>query len=270
MRKITDLEELKKIQLDILLKVHAFCEDEGLRYSLDSGTLLGAIRHKGYIPWDDDIDIIMPRPDYRRFLNEFNGYFPELEVYAPELDWNYYAPYANVCDTRTILKEGRNGHRKTELGIKIDIFPVDGAPADYDEYLLVLKKIDRLNLMLQSKRLSLRPFDYSFRTTASVIYHRLISVFRSYSSIQKEISMICQSFTFDDSAYAAKLSYTSTKNRSPRETFEKYECCDFEGHSLKIIQDYDAFLRKMYGDYMKLPPENERVPHHNFEAYWKN
>ena len=116
-----NLGDIQRVSIEILQEIDNFCQKNSIRYSLGYGGLIGAIRHKGCIPWDDDIDIIMPRPDYRRLLNEFNGYFPELEVYAPELDWNYYAPYANVCDTRTILKEGRNGHRKTELGIKIDI-----------------------------------------------------------------------------------------------------------------------------------------------------
>ena len=271
MRIISDLEELKRIQLDILLKVHSFCEEKGIRYSLDSGTLLGAIRHNGYIPWDDDIDIIMPRPDYNRFLKEFNGSIPELEVFAPELDWNYYAPYANVCDNRTVLSEDGNSHRGKEMGIKIDIFPVDGAPSDFKEYEATLNKIDKLNAYLQVKRMPLNAKKInSLRAFLYVIKMKIFSIHKTYATIQKEILKICTKYDFNSSDYAAKLSYTWTKNRCERATFEKYIEADFEGHKLKIVSNYDEYLRKMFGDYMKLPPEEQRVAHHGFVAYWKD
>lgn len=270
MKQITELEELKKIQLDILIKVHEFCQKNNLRYSLDSGTLLGAIRHKGYIPWDDDIDIIMPRPDYLRFLESFNGFTPELKVLAPELDWNFYAPYANVYDTRTILNEGANSHRGIELGIKIDIFPVDGAPSDEDEYIKLLKVINRLNLQMQAKRYIISDSGKSLKLKAYLLYHRVRSVFKSYSQLQKQISFLCSKNSFDNSPFAAKLSYTWTKNRCPRKVFEEFIDCEFEGQRLKIIKEYDLFLKKMYGNYMQLPPEGKRVPHHGFKAYWKD
>lgn len=270
MRRITDIEELKKIQLDILLEVHSFCINKGIRYSLDSGTLIGAIRHKGYIPWDDDIDIIMPRPDYNQFLKEFNGSVSHLEVYAPELDWNYYAPYANVCDKRTILSEGLNGHRGKEMGIKIDIFPVDGTSLEYKEYERSLKRIDKLNAYLYVKRTSFKESNMnSLRAVMYIIKMRLFSLFRTYSSIQKQIAKISTEFDFNESEYAAKLSYTWTKNRCKRTVFENYMNSEFEGHQLMILKGYDEYLRKMYGDYMQLPPEDQRVAHHGFVAYWK-
>ena len=83
-------EELNVIQLDILDDIHQFCVNNNIRYSLAFGSLIGAIRHHGYIPWDDDIDIMMPRPDYDVFINSFNGAYKHLVVAAPELDWNYY------------------------------------------------------------------------------------------------------------------------------------------------------------------------------------
>ena len=99
------------MQVDILAAVDKFCEQNNIRYSLSSGTLIGAIRHNGYIPWDDDIDLMMPRADYDRFISTFNGVVEHLSVMAPELNANYYAPYANVYDNRTHLNEGCNGHR---------------------------------------------------------------------------------------------------------------------------------------------------------------
>ena len=270
MRIITELDELKNIQLDILLKVHSFCQEREIRYSLDSGTLIGAIRHKGYIPWDDDIDIIMPRPDYDRFLRDFNGAVPHLEVYAPELDWDYYAPYANVCDNRTVLSEGANGHRGKNIGIKIDIFPVDGTSSDYSDYEQTLKRIDKLNAFLFVKRTTFKANEKrTLKASLYVLKMKILSMFESYSSIQKKIFKIATEYDFNESEYAAKLSYTWTKNRCKREVFEKFIDCDFEGHRLKILEGYDEYLRKMYGDYRQLPPVEQRVAHHGFTAYWK-
>ena len=129
MKQLT-IKELLQVQLDILRDVDAFCRQNQIDYFLVGGTGIGAVRHGGYIPWDDDIDIGMTRPNYDRFLSSFNGNYSNLELYAPEIDLNYYAPYANVCDNRTLLFEGANGHRKDKIGVKIDIFPFDGVPGD--------------------------------------------------------------------------------------------------------------------------------------------
>ena len=111
MKQLT-IKEILQVQLDILRDVDAFCRQNKIDYFLVGGTGIGAVRHGGYIPWDDDIDIGMTRPNYDRFLSSFNGNYGNLELYAPEIDLNYYAPYANVCDNRTLLFEGANGHRK--------------------------------------------------------------------------------------------------------------------------------------------------------------
>ena len=150
--KTISTEELKRIQLDILLVFHDFCIENGLEYSLFAGTLIGAVRHKGYIPWDDDIDICMTRPNYEKFIHSFNGHFPNYYVAAPELDWNYYAPYANVCDNRTLLLEGKNGHNGQEIGVKIDIFPIDGCTSSLTGYLELCKQSFNWNEIMRLKR----------------------------------------------------------------------------------------------------------------------
>ena len=102
MKKTIIMEELRAIQLDILDKIHAFCTERGIRYSLGGGTLLGAVRHKGYIPWDDDIDIMLPRPDYDRFLKEFEGKYAELNLQYYGNDITCCIPFAKVYDNRTV------------------------------------------------------------------------------------------------------------------------------------------------------------------------
>ena len=128
--KEISIEELKDLQTGIAVMVHDFCQEHGIRYFLGYGSLIGAVRHKGYIPWDEDIDLGMPRPDYERFIHTFPGAYPDLKVFAPELDPGYYAPYANVCLEGTLLVEQNLSHHGREIGVKVDIFPIDGAPSD--------------------------------------------------------------------------------------------------------------------------------------------
>ena len=126
-RRIT-IEELKRVQLEILDMVTQFCDANGIRYWLDSGTLLGAIRHKGYIPWDDDIDLGMLREDYERFVSVFNESNDRYRVLSFEWNPDFGFPFAKVCDTTTVLYEPDERGRK--MAINIDIFPYDRAPDD--------------------------------------------------------------------------------------------------------------------------------------------
>lgn len=269
--KVLNYDELKQLQLDILIKVDKFCKENNIRYSLDSGTLIGAIRHRGYIPWDDDIDIIMPRPDYERFVNNFNGYDRFLYVLAPDLNWNFYAPYANVCDNRTILLEGTNSHRGIEMGVKIDIFPIDGVPDREDLYLESLHKIQRLNLVLYYKRVDLLKWKKSTaRYNLTMLRRKIRYILIPYKFLQKKIHKIATRVPFEKSRFAANITFAQTVNRLDTNAFRKYISSDFECHRFSILEKYDEWLRKMYGDYMQLPPEEERVPHHGFTAYWKD
>ena len=130
MKEMT-LQEVQNVSLEILKDVHAFCESHNIRYSLAYGTLIGAIRHKGFIPWDDDVDIIIPRPDFERFCQEFQsakGY----KLYRPGDPENFMV-FARVCDNeRTLVKTNRPWSTE-RTGIWIDIFPFEGLPNDENE-----------------------------------------------------------------------------------------------------------------------------------------
>ena len=127
MKKITDIHELRQIQMGILDEVHQYSEAHGLRYFLSSGTLIGAVRHKGYIPWDDDIDVYMPRKDYERFLREFKGN-EQYKLLNPAKEPHYYYTFAKVIDLRTRMVEDET--EGFEIGVYMDIFPVDYVPDD--------------------------------------------------------------------------------------------------------------------------------------------
>lgn len=270
--KEIELEEIKNIQVDILVKVHEFCQQKGIRYYMGYGTLLGAVRHKGYIPWDDDIDIGMPRPDYDRFISTFNGNYKELSVIAPELDWSFTAPYANVYDNRTILNEGM---RRTELGIgiKIDVFPIDGVPDDYNDYVYLRKNLHKLLEIIGYKQYGFKGFLELIRRPKSFIAVSWLMfpyVFTSVSTIQRKIRKMATQFDFSSSQYVDKITFQNKPlTRLPRAVYEEFVDMEFEGHVLKGLRNYDAHLKAIYGDYMQLPPIEQRVQHHGFKAFWK-
>jgi len=268
MREIA-LEEIKQIQLDILHNIDIFCTTNNLRYSLAYGSLIGVIRHKGYIPWDDDIDIMMPREDYNKFISSFNGYFPHLSVISPEINLEYYAPYANVYDNRTVLEEKTNSHLNISIGIKIDIFPLDFVPENNFKYQLSIKLSKFYNLCMYTKRTELMLNNGFGISTLKAILIKLFSCFFTHSFFQKQILHAASSSKA--SKYIDNLVFPVYANtRIPQNSFDSLIRVSFEDKDVYIIRDYNLFLRKVYGDYMVLPPEEKRIPHHNFQAYWKN
>ena len=133
MSKQIDIDDLKQIEFELLCKFHELCEKLNLRYSLGGGTLLGAIRHKGYIPWDDDIDVMMPRPDYNKFIGYCINNQTEFKLKCYETDKNYVDLSAKIYNPNTILEENDVLEENEKFGVYIDIFPVDGLGNTYKE-----------------------------------------------------------------------------------------------------------------------------------------
>lgn len=271
-RVISD-EELLTLQLNMMNDIHVFCESNCIRYSLAYGTLLGAVRHGGYIPWDDDIDIMMPRPDYMKFLKSFNGYKSNLRAVAVELDPNYYSPIANVYDNRTLLDESGMSHRNTPLGVKIDIYPIDAVPNDsktqekefskiFNIYMrFIVAKCTSFSTLIKSNK---KDIPYRLKCLAL----RFVSFWIPFSYFQKKIVGIVSKYNYNDADYVSQTTFVPTLARYPKEMFERYDLVQFEQYKFNIISDYDTFLSSRYGNYMELPPLEQRVPHHNFIAYW--
>ncbi|HJC95303.1 MAG TPA: LicD family protein [Candidatus Phocaeicola gallinarum] len=254
------LEEQKQIQLNILAKVDQFCEENNLRYSLGGGTLLGAVRHKGFIPWDDDIDIMMPRPDYDKFVHNFNGYDKDLTCAAHEIDKNFIQIFAKVYNNKTLLKEQS---LQDPLGIFIDVFPIDGFPSDERTVTKYVRKITFLRKLLQIKNLD-NKLRWKRIIAKSILY------FFPVNYLQKRMQKAIKEYPFEESLYAgATCGRYKEKERYQRDVFEKYTTLDFENRKFKVIKEYDLYLKQHYGDYMKLPPVEEQVGNHTEYAYWK-
>ena len=266
------IEDVKSLQLEILYCIDEFCSKNGIDYSLAYGTLIGAIRHKGYIPWDDDIDIMMSRNDYERFISSFNGAFEHLTLLSPEIDTNYYAPYANIFDNRTLLTEGANGHLGQKVGVKIDIFPIDYVSADNDLYTQSIHKVDICNHIMYIKRLeNIFQSDLRLIQVVKIYIQKLIYFFIPYSYLQKKIRNIATNQINTCSDYVDNVVfniYSKKCTRFNKSIMTRYIRLPFENHYFSAIKEYDIVLRKIYGNYMQLPPEDMRIAHHNFKAYW--
>lgn len=267
MRRIS-FDELRSIQLDILQKVDEFCVNNNIKYSLAYGTLIGAVRHKGYIPWDDDIDIMMLRSDYNQFLSSFNGTYSQLKVISLESVPSYYAPYANVYLTSTKLIEPYVKTGFTDLGVKIDVFPVDFVPNDFVKYEKITKESVNLNRWRGYKTCTL--CNHNGKLSIKSIIKRIISLPVSYANLNNRLKRMVEKVN-SNTDYLDIILWPDYKyKRFSSVFFQNTIRVPFENIEVSIAEGYDGILTSIYGSYMELPPLDKRVAKHNFNAYWKD
>lgn len=267
MRELT-FEENKQYQLGILKDVAKFCHENGLRYFLAYGTLIGAVRHKGFIPWDDDIDIQMPRPDYEKFISTYKSDIFRLISPFDEISSH---SMVKVIDTRTIkIEKAVKYEEGKELGIDIDIFPLDGQPESDEEFAKYYKEKQRLLKKFYYVISDIKKYPLKTKIARGLPY--LIANLTNKVSILKKIAKINSYYDFEKCRYvgATDSLYNSINNRNPKEWYESTVLLEFENCQFKAPVGYDEILTKMYGDYMKLPPEDKQVTHHSNKVYLKD
>ena len=260
--KAINIDELRSIQLDLLQKTTEFCENNGLRYFLCGGTLIGAVRHKGFIPWDDDIDIAMPRPDYDQFIKTFNRTGNYWQVVNLDINPDYAYPFAKVFDNRTVFNELH--YPGETFGVYIDVFPADG----------VKNKTQVRKIMLLHKLLNTKRANYYHRTLLKMIINTLGKLFLlPFSAHQIATCMDKEARRYDFYSVPSAGVIANPLNlgeKVDKSVFDSDVYQEFEGRKYRVPVGYDTWLRSIYGDYMQLPPEEHRVAHHTFEAWWKD
>lgn len=272
MTEITDLNEIKKIELNVLIEVAKLCEEQGFRYYLAGGTLIGAIRHHGFIPWDDDIDIVMPRLDYNKFISYCKNHETSFDLFAHEINEQHFRLFAKACSKETIVEEDYGMLDYYPTGVWVDVFPFDGLGNSYEGAKKIIKRYMRqqhlLTVSLWKKFINgkrsvfLEPFRFAFY---------LMGKFVNKKKLIQKIENKYVSIDFDKSKYCAAVCGTyGIKEIVERKFFDDSIDVEFEGHLFKAPAGYDGYLTSIYGDYMQLPPKEKQVGHHDFTAYYND
>lgn len=262
-RKVISLDEKKTIQLDMLKEIDDFCRANGIRYSLAFGTLIGAIRHKGFIPWDDDVDIMMPLPDMLRFKKMFHS--ETLKYCDIDTELHYNCIFSRIADVRTYDKVGIFSK---SYGVHIDLYPIVAVPDNEEDR----QRYYRLAELLQNRYLCVKKW-------RSRVLHYLpvsgIPVFdtcfydKSIKRCIKHLMYSCDYGSTDHYYAIATYIRLHDKMTYDAELFSDLIDVDFENLKLYSIANFDKFLSLMYGDYMTPPPIEKRVPYHGGNFYWR-
>lgn len=259
--------ELRELQMQILDYVDAFCRKHDIRYTISGGTLLGAVRHGGYIPWDDDIDIQMKRDEYNRFTELWNKekvHHRYIELVNIESGNNMGYPFGKVHDTRTVTFLGK--YERT--GVYIDIFPVDGVK-DEEDFRNRHEQIKQLYIQrfhILEKTLS-RMESFNLKRFIRMLLHPVPH--KTYNQIAEEINTLAQLNSHMNCPYAFEMiSGLKCKQPIPTEVFSEYTDIKFENRNYMSVRDFDKYLTLTFGDYMTPPPTKKRTKH-LFTAYWR-
>ncbi len=266
--KQLSLPEIKQTELQILKVLKAFCEENGIRYYLSNGTLLGAVKYKGFIPWDDDIDVLVPREDYNRLLACFAD-TDQYCLFSFERNKSFRYPYAKLCDMSTVKQE-ENTNNGIELGVDIDIFPLDVWNNDKKRAKNEVKKLKalmfRLDLTKLVKANSANPAKWLAKSLVMLFYKAVGSDYYIKKIMQKATDQRNEKGT-----YVGCKAWCIYGEREiiPAEVFADTVSVAFEGDTFPAPIGYDTYLRSLYGDYTKDPPLEEQKTHHRYVAYRK-
>ena len=262
--KKLDIDEIKEVELGVMDYIHNICKEKGINYSLAYGSLLGAVRHKGFIPWDDDLDIALKRDEYDKLyqaISEDNN--SVYKAVSWENDSRYPYPFYRVYDSRTVY-ENNYIQNDIELGICVDVFP-------FDDYKDVNKEITKLDMY---RRLSVYTL-YGIRNKEAgiknIVRYLMLVVFRltrvkTWNKKLNDCSRVPVNSEYIDYLMESKKYSTKIDTKALDEVIE----CKFEDRVYNIPKDYDYILTTIYGsDYMEIPPLEKRIQHDDFVAYIK-
>lgn len=253
-------QELKQIQIEMLRKFIKICKNNNIMYFLLGGSCLGAVRHKGFIPWDDDIDVGIPRPDYDRFLQIAQEQLPKnIFLQTFETDKNYAQNYAKLRRSDTTFIETASKNLDINHGIYIDIFPLDGASKSNRKVSFDFFRIRMLTYKIYEA------YQLEKKLSIKAVLLKMVNLFYA-PTIRKAIlkkDKIIKHYPYESSSIIANwCGAWGKKEIMPKSIFADGTTASFENIEVVIPKEYDQYLTTMYGDYMQLPPEEKRVSHH--------
>lgn len=258
-------EDVRAIQLDVLDRIDDYCTEHDITYYLWAGTLLGAIRHQGFIPWDDDIDVAMPRADFERFCRDFptSSWAPELQLNAEATIPGYKMPCAMVGDRRTVLIEDSKYHYP--IGVKVDVFPLDAWPdGPWSIRVHTLKM--RVYRWLRALP-GVAANDSRSRSRAAVLAVAQFLARHAPGFVERRLADDSIKHNAKPTEFVGVVGILHERHVR-RSAYGSPMPVNFEGRSLPGPQDADHVLTSLYGSYMELPPVEQRTSHHAFRAFW--
>lgn len=259
--------DLKTRLISMLNYIDNICEKNHIHYYLAGGTLLGAVRHQGFIPWDDDLDLSLPRPDYNRLIKIIESTESEYRICSVMNEASYDHAFVKLVDTSTEMYN--ESGKKLPYGAFIDLFPIDGYGNNYD---LAVKRIKKINKYLGPILNASIPFEEieGWVGKAKLGIKKVIFSNRFRLYLFHRIEQSLESTDFYASKYiGSTYGLRAAKEIIDGETFRNTIRLPFEGKSYPCPSGYDQYLRQMYGDYMKLPPKEQQVNPHNYQLVIK-
>lgn len=264
------MEEVNAIEFEILQHLDSFCKEHKIKYFLSDGTLLGAVRHGGFIPWDDDIDVSMLREDYDRFriLYCTQNQVSKYHLLDYEHDKNYLLPILKLEDSSTLLVERNDRYLGVDIGVNIDIFPLDYV--DDDD--AVLEKQQKIIDNVRGKACFALQSKHKASGVKGVVANTadMLLSFVGRGMFNNRIIKLTKKFAKTKSDKVLLMSWIYREKTFPACLFSSISEVEFENKIFPAPNDPDRYLTIRYGDYMILPPPEKRVQYHGFQAYRKD
>lgn len=265
-----DIENQKKIMVQILEYFDSICRENDIDYSLIGGSLIGAIRHKGIIPWDDDIDVILTYDNYKKVIEILKkNSDKKYKILDSDTCSDYFLPFPKLIDTSTYVEEPLFFHQIKEYGIFIDIFCYFNIPNDSKLQYQTIRKIKFLNGLLARKRFKLK--EVGIKKYFMNLFRNIFTTIIGRKKIITKLNNLYEKCSNDNSEYVVSNwpIYPMDNEIQRSKNITKYINTSFENINVKIFKNYDAILKTTFGDYMKLPPKEKRVSH-GLIAYWRD
>lgn len=272
MREI-GIDEFKSRALAVLRQMKSVCEKNNIRFFLAYGTAIGAVRHQGFIPWDDDIDVVMFREDYERFQHIMNNERGRYQLLDINSNRNYALPLAKLIDTHTVVSQVSQ-KENIKLGVWVDVFVLDFVPDDIRKRKKLYSRLEHLQTYwtqsAYNKHSILKWGNNSFRSYLFYFLYAPIRLLGARFWVQK-IEKLSKNSNTKPSSTVAVLTFAANNNRErhtyPVSFWGNGKEMLFEGDYYLLPEKNDEYLKFQYGDYMQLPPEEQRVFHHTFTAF---
>lgn len=253
-------EESKLILFDILVYFDKFCRDNNIKYTLHGGTLLGAVRHKGYIPWDDDIDLSMTRINYDKLLSIWKDGRYKLFNVNPEV--RYWNSVIRITDPNTEVYFGNS--KQSKHGLWLAIVPIENIPDDENAW-DKMKKRTLFWIKKCRQKNGIVPIDSGLKGLLERCCFKVVSL----SYMNRQFTKVVSRYKNTETKRMMRINVNYEPKVFPSLIYNGYTELEFEGRFFMAVSHYDDFLKIVYGDYMTLPPVEERVAKHNYRAYYK-